>query len=170
MRQLHRGRGDPGRHRPRLARAARGFTLIELVVTMLIIAILAAIAIPSYSSYVRKGRRTDAKSALLDMASLEERYYSVNNVYTNSPANLGYSGTSFPTGGLTVGSGYYTVTMPTAPTAATNTTPASYSLEADPTGDQTKDTQCAKFTLTSQGVQGSNTSAGTANTEPGTCW
>jgi len=66
MRQLHRGRGDPGRSGLERRPALRGFTLIELVVTMVIIAILAAIAIPSYTSYVRKGRRTDAKSALLD--------------------------------------------------------------------------------------------------------
>ena len=54
----------------------RGFTLVELIVAMVILATLTAIAIPSYSIYVLKSHRTEAKSALLDLASLEERYFS----------------------------------------------------------------------------------------------
>jgi type IV pilus assembly protein PilE len=75
-------------------RKSAGFTLVELVVAMVIAAILAAIAIPAYSSYVLQAHRTDAKTALLDLASLEERYFSVNNAYTNVASNLGY--TAFP--------------------------------------------------------------------------
>jgi type IV pilus assembly protein PilE len=164
MWQFHRGRGDPGRSRLKPRPPLRGFTLIELVVTMIIIAILAAIAIPGYINYVRKGRRTDAKSALLDMASLEERYFSVNNQYSNAFGDFGY--TVWPT---PVGSNYYQVIQPTV-SAATTAQPAIYALEADPTGDQINDSQCAKFTLNSVGVQGSKNSAGAANTEPGTCW
>ena len=164
MRQLHRGRGDPGRSGLERRPALRGFTLIELVVTMVIIAILSAIAIPSYTSYVRKGRRTDAKSALLDMASLEERYFSVNNAYSTAFADFGYTVWPSP-----VGSSYYQVIQPVV-SAATTTAPAAYALEDDPTGDQVNDTQCAKFTLNSVGIQGSTNSAGAANSEPGTCW
>lgn len=143
------------------ARKSAGFTLIELVVAMVIVAILAAVAIPAYSSYVRKARRTDAKSALLDLASLEERYFSVNNTYTSDQTQLGYGGTpgaSFPVGS---GTTYYNVLIsnvnPAAATTAngvTTTTAATYLLTATPQGDQAKDTQCPSFTLTSQGVQG----------------
>jgi type IV pilus assembly protein PilE len=137
-----------------------GFTLVELLVAMVIAAILAAVAIPAYSNYVRKARRTDAKTALLDMASLEERYFSVNNSYTTTATALGYA--SFP---VTVGSGSGEYTIPT-PTivAATTTAAATFSLTATATGDQAKDTLCATFTLTSAGQQ---TSSDTTNNS---CW
>jgi type IV pilus assembly protein PilE len=135
-----------------------GFTLIEMAVTMVIVAIIAAIAIPSYSNYALQAHRTDAKTALLDLASLEERYFSVNNTYTNSPSALGY--TAFP---QTVGSGYYQVNQPTV-TVPTTTAVATYILTATAIGNQTKDTLCTSFQVTSVGVQ---TSSDTTNNS---CW
>jgi type IV pilus assembly protein PilE len=85
-----------------------GFSLIELVVAMVVVAILAAIAIPSYSNYVRKSRRTEAKTVLLDLISLEERFYTTNNSYTQDPSQLGYVVTTFP---IQTASGYYTITQ-----------------------------------------------------------
>jgi type IV pilus assembly protein PilE len=135
-----------------------GFTLVELVVTMLVVALLAAIAIPSYSKYVIKSHRTEAKTALLDIASLEERYFSTSNGYTLLPSDLGYSGAAgfaFP-----VGNNYYNVlvstTTATAPTSANpGGTPATYLLTATAIGTQgAKDTACPTFTLDSKGVQG----------------
>jgi type IV pilus assembly protein PilE len=143
------------------ARKSAGFTLVELIIAMVIAAILAAIAIPAYSSYVRKARRTDAKSALLDLASLEERYFSVNNSYTTDSASLGYpGGNNWP---YAVGSGYYTISQPTV-AVATAAAAATYTLQANATGDQTKDTLCTTFTLTSAGLQ---TSTDTTNNS---CW
>ncbi len=142
-------------------RAAGGFTLVELMVAVLIVGILAAIAVPSYSNYVRKGRRTDAKSALLDLASLEERYFSVNNSYSETTTQLGYAG-GWP---VTVGGGYYTIATPTV-VAATTTAAATFSLTATVTtlGGQNQDTQCQTFTVTSAGVQ-------SATPDPtNTCW
>lgn len=138
-------------------RKSSGFTLIELVVAMVVAAILASIAIPSYSAYVRKARRTDAKTALLDMASLEERFFSVNNSYSSNPSQLGYSVTSFP---VTVGS-YYTVNISNV-AAATTTSTATYTLTATPIGDQLNDTQCLTFSVTQAGVQSSSPSS--------SCW
>lgn len=138
-----------------------GFTLIEMAVTMVIVAIIAAIAIPSYSNYALRAHRTDAKTALLDLASLEERYYSVNNTYTLAPANLGY--TAFP---QTVGSGYYQVSVSNVnpPALGPPATPATYLLTATAFGTQVKDTQCQTFTLNQQGVQ-------TATPDPNnSCW
>ena len=94
---------------------ASGFSLIELMIALAIAAILAAIAIPMYQKQVQKSRRTDARTAVLDLAGREERYLSVQASYTNVPANLGYapvgSAATFP---ITIGSGYYqlTVTVP----------------------------------------------------------
>jgi type IV pilus assembly protein PilE len=142
-----------------------GFTLVELVVTMVIAAILAAIAIPAYSNYVRKAHRTEAKSAVLDIASLEERWYSTNNNYTNVPANLGYTGTA--NSAFSVGSGYYNVLVTT--TAATSsTTLATYTITATAVGDQSKDTQCLQFVVTSNGGQTATGAASAVNTN--TCW
>jgi type IV pilus assembly protein PilE len=149
-------------------RASRGFTLIELVVAMLIVSILAAIAIPSYSNYVRKARRVEAKNALLDIATMEERYFTSQQVYTQTWADLGYSGT----GALTLPSGYYSVTnsawgLATAPTATSAGSPATWSFTATAVGDQLKDTNCKTFTVTSTGQQTSTDSSTATSTG---CW
>src|ERR1700733_7245487 len=121
-----------GRARPN--HRDRGFTLVELIVAMVILAVLAAIAIPSYSIYVLKAHRTEAKSALLDLSSLEERYFSTAGTYSLNPTDLGYNyaaGTSFP-----VGSGYYNITNIAVIAAIPPTalipggTPATYSITA----------------------------------------
>ena len=64
---------------------SRGFTLIELMNAVAIIAILAAIAIPSYSDYVRRGRLTDAISKVSAMRLSMERYFQDNRVYNGVP-------------------------------------------------------------------------------------
>jgi type IV pilus assembly protein PilE len=149
----------------------RGFTLIELVVAMLIAAILAAIAIPSYSNYVRKARRAEVKSALLDIASLEERYFSTQQIYTLSLSDLGYA-TGSPSS-VTLPSGYYSVAAPTgnlavAPTATSAGSPANWTVVATAVGDQLKDTSCRTFTVTSAGSQTSMDAS--LNDTTSTCW
>src|ERR1700693_4365283 len=105
-------------------RKSSGFTLVELIVAMVIAAILAAVAILAYSNYVRKARRTEVKTALLDLASLEERYFSVNNSYTATANLLSYA--AFP---VTLPSGYYIVAQPVV-VVATTTAAATYTLSA----------------------------------------
>jgi type IV pilus assembly protein PilE len=61
-----------------------GFTLIELMVTLLIVGILTAIAIPSYRGYVLRATRAEAKQALLARASDLERCYTRNNTYVDA--------------------------------------------------------------------------------------
>jgi type IV pilus assembly protein PilE len=81
----------PGR-RP----AARGFTLIELVVAMVVIAILAAVAIPNYSAYVTRTKRSAAKTVLLDTANFLERAYTTNGCYSLPTANDCINNTGTP--------------------------------------------------------------------------
>jgi type IV pilus assembly protein PilE len=142
---------------------------MELVITMVIAAVLASLAIPAYNSYVLKSHRTEAKTALLDMASLEERYFSTQSAYSAATADLGYSG-NWP---VTVGSGYYQIQAPvvtpaTAPTAGNPAgIPASFTITAVPTPGttQTQDTACASFTISSTGTQTASPLANSA-----TCW
>ena len=70
-------------------RRGHGFTLIELMIVVVIVAILAAVALPAYNDSVRKSRRTAAKTAVLDMASREEKFYTTNNAYASTASNLG---------------------------------------------------------------------------------
>lgn len=64
-----------------------GFTLLELMIAVVVVAILAAIALPSYTAYVRRTACEDVKGTLTGAAGLMERYRAQNNTYTN--ANLG---------------------------------------------------------------------------------
>jgi len=140
-----------GRHR------GAGFTLIELMITVAVVAILAAIAYPSYLSQIQKSRRTDAKTALLDLATREERYFSINNAYASTAAALNYGGT-FPINVLTGGTAFYQLSV----TASTTTT---LSATATPVGVQLSDTQCGTYSIDQLGTQGSTGTLGAA-----ACW
>ncbi len=153
----------------------QGFTLVELIVAMVILATLAAIAIPSYNQYVLKAHRTEAKTALMDAASLEERYFSTSSLYTNNAMQLGY-GVAGPPPSVPVGTGYYVISAITAlppvpPTALIpGGTPATFTITAVPAPGsmQVNDTQCAVFTINSAGLQTALNSGGTDNTA--NCW
>ncbi len=158
----------------RMARRDEGFTLIELMVVVVIAVILISLAVPSYMTYVRQSRRTEAKTALLDLAGREESYFSTNgSVYTATAANLGFSAAW----NAPFGSGYYQVLACSPAAAACNglampNTPAapSYQIVALPVAgtSQANDTQCAAFGVDSTGQQYAVTNAGVVNTAY--CW
>lgn len=112
----------------------RGFTLIELMVTVSIVAILAAIAYPAYTSQVQKSRRADAKVALVSAAQTLERCFTENNSYAHASCV-----TAVPNS-WTLPQGTYTI-------AVSNRAAATYTLTATATGVQAGDTRCAAFTL-----------------------
>jgi type IV pilus assembly protein PilE len=150
------------------ARPDAGFTLVELMVVVLIIAVLAAIAVPSYRASVLKSHRAEAKSILLDLAGREERYMGTNGIYTNDATQLGFS-TGF---GNPFGSGYYSIATPTITAAAVSSstavaTPAQFQFVATALGNQANDTSCVKFTLDQSGTQVSYNSANSVTTG---CW
>lgn len=124
-----------------------GFTLIELMIVVAIVGIIAAIAFPSYMDSVRKSRRADAKSTILQVASQEERYYTENIKY-GTLTEIGNTGTVQSAGGQ------HTITVAK--------TDATYTITATPV--QT-DAQCGNLTLTNTSVSGN--SAGAA---AGVCW
>lgn len=124
----------------------KGFTLIELMIAVIIVGILTAIAYPNYRDHMFKTRRSDAQTALLNLAGLMEHYYTENNTYaTATLTNLGYTNNLTP-------QGYYRLTI--APTAT------AYTLTATPVagGAQASDTTCPTLTLTNTGVKGPSSS------------
>jgi len=68
----------------------RGVTLMELMIVVVIVGILAAVAYPNYRQYVARAKRNEAKSCLLQVATLQERFYLQNNTYTTDMTNLGF--------------------------------------------------------------------------------
>jgi type IV pilus assembly protein PilE len=121
-----------------------GFTLIELMITVAIVAILAAIAYPSYTKYVQRGYRSEGIVMLNDAVARMERYYAQNNTYavTNLTA-LGFAST--PPLSQT---GKYQLSL-----TANATT---YSFTATPKDQQTQDA-CGALTIDQAGAK---TSAG----------
>jgi type IV pilus assembly protein PilE len=111
------------------ARFQRGFTLIELMITVMIVAILAVIAVPAYNSQAMKARRSDGQSYLLTIQSRMERYMYDHDTYPSDLSQMSFSATSPEQ--------HYEVEIVT-PTAAC---PISicYQLLATPRGGQTAD-------------------------------
>ncbi len=75
-------------------RRACGFTLIELIVVVAIVAVLTALAVPSYQRYVQRGHRADAVRTLLEMAACQERVRAESAYYDTSRC-LGGRGTAY---------------------------------------------------------------------------
>lgn len=123
-------------HRP-----AHGFTLIELMIAVVIVAILAAVALPSYQSHVQRTNRAVATGCLQEMAQHMERRYTTTMAY-NSVAGV-------PALACTneVAARYTFAFADGQPTATT------YRIEATPRGPQASDERCATLGLTQQGTK-----------------
>jgi type IV pilus assembly protein PilE len=146
------------------SRHLRGFTLVELMITVAILAIIVAVAVPAYTRQIQKSRRTDARNALLDLAGREERWLSVANSYSQNTADVGYSG-AWP---VTTTNGYYNVTVTVPDPNAVSPNNPSFIITATAVGTQANDTACATFSVNQLGQQFATTSAAAPNTA--TCW
>jgi len=124
----------------------KGFTLVELMITVAIVGILAAIAYPSYTQYVLRSHRTVARAELLQDTQTLEKFFTTNGTYVGA-LTLPY----------TTSDGYYTVAAGGAGVNA-----QSYQLTATAAGAQAADTHCAVFS-----IDNINSKTGTTNAD---CW
>lgn len=134
----------------------RGVTLIELMIVIVVVAILASIAVPSYRNYILRTNRTEGRAALLRVQVAQEKFFLQNNTYTT---NL----TAAPPTGLGVGTttpeGHYAITV----VAGAGGITTSYLATATAAGGQTQDTAaCLTLTINDQGVRTPAESSG--------CW
>jgi type IV pilus assembly protein PilE len=190
MQAAWRLHGVPGRRAAGGARALRGFTLVELIVAVAVVAILAAVAMPSYSAYVVRGKRAQAKTALLQAAQTMERVYSQSGCYSFTDANSCANGKAIPPGlVVTVPAPTatdYAVGFQVAPTAAP-VPGQGYTLAATPcggggtctNGSSFTDAVCGALTLDNTGAKGAlgasstlttSTASGATLTAIQQCW
>ncbi|MDP1603869.1 MAG: type IV pilin protein [Legionella sp.] len=142
---------------------SKGFSLIELMIVIVIIAILATLAYPGYRDYITRARRTDGHSALLDLASRLEHYYSEQNTYQT--ATIGTGGVTDVRTFSTSPEGWYSLSI-------TEQTPSTFTISATPRNAQAIDDRlCQNLTLNSLGIKGITTGpAGTPTGSTKQCW
>lgn len=126
-----------------------GFTLVEVMITLAIIAILAAVAVPAYQNSITKSKRNDGKNAIHNAAARMEQYYLDNKTYSTDMTDFGFAASP-----ASSTEGYYLISA----VAGADGIASSYTLSAVPQDSQVDDS-CGTLTLTSDGVQG-----------PSDCW
>jgi type IV pilus assembly protein PilE len=141
----------------------KGFTLVELLITLAILGILAGVAYPAYQNSIRQTRRTDGISAALAIQVAQEKFRANCPFYAQ---NLGNTNTCGATAALstvqadaTSPEGFYTLSIGTG-TATGN----AYTISIDPTGTQATDTDCDPMTLTFNATNPTGLKA------PAACW
>lgn len=138
-----------------------GFTLIELLIAIVIVAILAAIAIPGYRSYVQRAQRTEAKTALLRAQGAQEKFFVQYNRYAAALAPAVPDGLGIP---ATTETGLYALAL--AIIDGGNGFRVTATARAGAAQDD--DARCASFSIDQNGLKGAQNSAGTDATQE--CW
>ncbi|HSW13794.1 MAG TPA: type IV pilin protein [Solimonas sp.] len=142
----------------------RGFTLMELMITVAVVGILASIAYPTYTAYVLKGNRSVAKARLMEVASKQESFLADRKTYATKMSDLGFPADIFFVSKnsnletVSTSNSLYRITMLFS---AANT----FTLIATPVQGQVRDHQCASLLLTSLGDRSVSGPAGADE-----CW
>ena len=134
----------------------RAFTLIELMVVVAIVAIVMAIAFPSYERYVVTGKRAVAQNALLQVADRQQQFFMDNKSFAGNLTNLGFAANPWVVGddGASTVAGdvdaVYSVTL-------TNVTQTTWTATAAPLhGQLSRDTNCGSLSITQAGTKASS--------------
>jgi len=127
-----------------LRHSMRGITLIELMIVVVVISILAAVAFPNYQEFSARAKRNEAKSALLQIAVNQERFYMNNNAFTLDMTALGFSNDPF-----TTDTGSYVIDVTSADATNFSAT-ATYQLGGN------EATKCLTFTVDGRGAKTSD--------------
>ena len=122
----------------------RGVTLLELMIVVIVVALLVGIGVPNYLEFSTRAKRAEARAALLQIATNQEREYLQNNQYTTDMSRLGFD----DAGCNTSGSGAYTICVDAAD-ANTFTATATWILGGDEVGE------CGSFQIDGRGVKSS---------------
>lgn len=152
----------------------RGFTLVELMITVAVVAILAAIALPSYTQYIRRSDRTVVKSTMIDLIARQEGYNLDHKRYATTFAKLGFSsGAQYVDrqGNLSAtstSSSIYQASLQGNPGSSScppggSASAAGFTIAMVPIGAQAADTGCGTLCLSSAGIR----SASGTSTD---CW
>ena len=153
---------------PASGRSQLGFTLIELMIVVAIVAILASVGYPMYTDYTTKARRSAAQGFMLQIASREEQYLADARTYTSLFATAGDALYMTPPA-ETTDRYTFTITVITATTDAgyiAGVALPQYIITATPIGGQlANDTKCGVLTLNSAGTKGENGSGSVSD-----CW
>lgn len=134
----------------KIIKKSYGLTLIELVIVVAILGIIAAVAIPSYDRYKRKGYRMDAISYLTKAAAFEENWMAEHGSYTEDKTKIG---------GNTTEHDHYNITV---------TGGSTFLIAATAIGAQASDLDCASFTIDSVGRKKAKDSDNNDNSAK--CW
>lgn len=131
-----------------------GFTLIELMIAVAIVGILTAVALPSYTSYIQRANRADAKNVLLGLAQRLEQNYTLSGQYDQTQDGNAINDAMIATWGLnqspTSGAPKYNITFRTNSLADTT-----YTIQATPAGSQSSDS-CGVLSLNERNLKAAN--------------
>ncbi|MBT4519203.1 MAG: type IV pilin protein [Halieaceae bacterium] len=145
-------------------RNAGGFTLIELMIVVTIVAIAMTLAVPAYQEHIRKAKRTVGRGELLTVLARQEQFFVNNKQYSTLLTNLGYSASPYAisSNGSKVAvddsNRSYLITL-------TNASPTGYTLNAVPQLAQATDRRCGTLTITSTGIRSQSGMASASE-----CW
>jgi type IV pilus assembly protein PilE len=146
-----------------ISKKKNGFTLIELMTVVVIVAILLMVALPSYQQQIRKTRRSLAKAELMEVMARQEQFFLDHRQYASELTNLGYPASPYAIDAdsndqpATVPDRIYLIDI--------STLPNSFTLHAIPQLSQSGDRLCGTLSLTSIGLK-----AATGSSSVAECW